>query len=422
MSSWQAARTHDARFAAAEQARNAGLENANLGAAAMLPQIALNGNAGQTASTSDSVQANPAAPPTRMRGPQYEVGVTLIQPLYDAAATVGRDQLKLQARQAAVQYRAEEQDLILRVAKAYCDTVLAQENLKLVAAQKEAVGQQLAQAKKMLEVGSSSITDANEAQARFDAIIAIEIAARNDLATKSDVYKTLTDLDPAQLAPVSEEHAATILQPASLGAWMLLAQESNLALQAQQLGLDHARQDIDRYRLESAPAVSLVASYGRKWDGSIAAAGAPERKASGAIGLQLSIPLYTGGGRSAQLRQAVAVREQQRHTLEAVRRDAVQGTRQFFLAVESGTARIKALEQAQVSSASWLASIKRGREVGAKTTVDVIDAEQNVYQARYNLVEARYQFLLNRLQLAAAVGKLNEAELANVNGWLAARE
>jgi outer membrane protein len=420
LTSWQAARTYDANFAAATNALRAGQEKTRQGDATVLPQLAFSGTATRIRTDSQSTSPGNTMTDTVTQGPQYNAGLSLAQPIYNAAAFAMRDQLKKQAMQAQVQYRLAEQDLILRVAKAYFDVLVAQDSLKLVDAQKEAVSQQLGLAKKSFSVGLSTITDTHEAQARYDAILAAEIAARSDLEIKSDSYRQLTGLDPATLAPVSDARAPALPQPAGLSYWLAQADAGNLNVQAQHLGVEIAARDIDRYRLETAPSLFLVASYGGKWDGSGASRSGPlDRTTNSAIGLQLAIPLYTGGNRSSQYRQAVALADQQRDLLQATRRDAEQSTRQSFLGVESGVAQIRALEQARISSESSLASTKMGREVGVRTTIDVLNAQQNYFQTLFNLVAARHQYLLNRLQLAASVGKLNQSELADVNDWLA---
>jgi outer membrane protein len=421
LTSWEAARAHDANFAAAQNALSAGMEKSNQGDAAVLPQVALIGNANQARNDRPAGQGTSTNPGGLTQGQQYGLSVAAVQPIYNAAAFVTRDQFKKQALQAQVQYRLAEQDLILRVAKAYFDVLLAKENVALSGAQIEAIGQQLALAKKSFEIGTATITDTNDAQSRFDAAVASEISAKNDLEVKSNAYRLLTGLDAAQLSRVLETRPPSPPQPASVATWIDKAYDGSLAIAAQDLGLQIAAKDIERYKLETAPTVSLVASYGGNLNsGGLTSTGERQRTTSSVIGLQVSIPLYTGGNRSSQLRAAVALRDQQQDILEAVRRDAEQATRQAFLGVESGAAQIKALEQARISSASSLSSSKRGREVGVRTTIDVLNAQQNYYQTLYNLAAARYQYLLSKLQLAASVGNLNQTELADVNTWLVA--
>ncbi|SFH68168.1 outer membrane protein [Collimonas sp. OK307] len=422
LSSWQAARSYDANFAMARDALAVGAENAKQGDAAILPQVTMTGDASQSTSTYHAGQYGISDPSATKQGQTYNTALNLTQPIYDASAFATRKQLKKKTVQAQILYQAAEQDLILRVAKAYFDVLIAQENLALVNSQKEAVSQQLALARKTFAVGRSTITDTNEAQARYDAIIASEISAKNDLVVKANAYRNLTNQPPTRLNVFADLRMPTAPEPSSVDIWMGKAREDSLTIRAQQIDLDIASFDIERYRLENSPKLSLVASYGNQTEnGSISTSGGRDRTLSGFIGLQLTIPLYTGGQRSSQLRQAISFRDQQRDTLEQIRRDTEQSARQYYLGVESGAAQIKALEQAKTSSASSVASSKMGREVGVRTTVDVLNAEQNYYQTVYNLVLAKYQYLFNKLQLSASVGNLNEAELVDVNSWLAAQ-
>ncbi|AOY00563.1 TolC family outer membrane protein [Jeongeupia sp. USM3] len=419
MDAWRAARGYDAAFAASRSALTAGREKTNQGNALLLPQVTLSGNAGAATSEYRPGNATLLNPSYDSSGGQYGLKVTAAQPIYRADAFVGSDQLKKQADQAEVQYRAAEQELILRVAKAYFEVIAAEEAVRFSAAQKAAVGQQLAQAKKSFEVGTATITDTHEAQARYDSIVATEINAQNDLEVKRNAFTQLTNQDPTVLAKISTKLEPTPPQPNVMAEWLTRADSGSLAIAGQKLGLDIATRQIDRYRTSTAPTLDLVASYGSDWNGDgLSRGGGTDRTTGGLVGLQLSIPLFTGGNRSSQYREAIALEDQQRQTLEATRRDAAQSTKQAFLGVQNGAAQVRALEQAEVSARSSLESTKLGRDVGVRTTVDVLNAEQNYYQTRFNLVVTRYQYLYARLQLAAAVGALDEAQLQEINRWL----
>src|SRR5665647_234109 len=417
LTSWRAACSYDANYSAAGNALSAGLEKSKQGDSMILPQIALTANSDQT---KQSIQpGDPSTASTVAQGLQYGSGISLVQPLYDASAFANRKELKIQAQEARVQYRFAEQNLILRIAKAYFEVLLAQDKVNLTKAQIDAVGQQLAQAKKTFSVGSATITDTNEAQSRFDAIVADEISARNDLDLKQAAYHQLTNLDPLTLVPISETRKPIPPEPAVIDPWLAQARSDSLTVIAQKMGLQISNSEIERYRLGSSPTLALVARFETQWDGSTSSdPGLPDRTSNNTIGLQLTIPLYTGGYRSSKYREAVSLAAQQRDALEAIVREAQQTTRQSFLGVKTGAAQIKALEQAKVSSVSSVASSKMGRDVGVRTTIDVLNAEQVHYQNLYNLAVAKYQYLLSRLQLAASVGKLNESELENVNSWL----
>ena len=317
LTSWRAACTYDANFLAAGKALSAGLEKSKQGDSMILPQVALTANASQAYQSVHP--GDPAVASTTAQGPQYGSAISLVQPVYDAAAFATRNELKIEAQVAQVQYRVAEQELILRVAKAYFEVLLAQENVNLVKAQMEAVSQQLAQAKKTFSVGSATITDTNEAQARFDAIVAGEISARNDLEIKQAAYQQLTNLDPLQLIPISETRTPTSPQPAVIGPWVAQAQSGSLTVLAKKMGLQIFASEIARYRLEGSPTLALVASSGMQWDGSTSPhSGAPNRTSDNTIGLQLTIPLYSGGYRSSKYREAVSLAAGEHDGLEAI--------------------------------------------------------------------------------------------------------
>jgi outer membrane protein len=418
VSSWEAAREFDANYAAAKDLQTAGLENAKQATAAILPQLSLNGS-GQRAAENFRSGNEMESASERTSGNIVGWSATLAQPIYDAEAFATRTQLLKEAERARVAFRVAEQDLILRTAQTCFDVLLAQDNLTLVRAQKEAVSQQLAQARKTFELGLSTITDSDEAKARYDTIVAAEIAARSDLQVKAIAYSNLTGRDPGQLQAVGSVTPEIETPRDSIASLLAQADTNNLSLQSQQLGVDIADSEIDRYRLARSPVVALVASYGRDIeDGTISSSGARDRTSSGAIGLQVTVPLYAGGRRRSLLRQAEANASATSNTLEALRRDVKLQTQQFYLDVVSGAARIRALDQARISGASSLASSKTGRDVGVRTTLDVLNAEQYYYQTLYDLTAARYEYLLSRLQLAASMGELDGTQLAAVNTWL----
>lgn len=415
LQAWQAARSNDANFAAAVAALRASREKVPQGEAVLAAQVGLTGNAGQT--TENRTYGRPDSnPPGVYSGRTYGVGVGLSKPIFDVAGRVTRDRLFREADQGEVQFVQAGQDLILRVAKAYFDVELARENLTLADAQKQAIGEQLGLAKQSYELGIAPITDMNDAQSRHDDVLAAEIAGQLDLEVKSTAFRSLTGLAPETLVPVSPTLEAELPEPGALDRWLADTRVGNTTLRSLALGVEIARRTIDQYRLANSPVVSLTASYGRSYTaGSISDSGGRDAVTSGVVGIQVSIPLSDGGARRSLMRQAVAIEDQQRATLEAARGDAEDATRQYFAGIREGAQRIKALERAAVSGASSLASSKLGREIGVRTAIDVLNAQQLYYQTLYTLAAARHDFLFNRLQLAASAGRLDEAALAAVN-------
>jgi outer membrane protein len=410
LDSWQAARKTDSTFFAARYARDAGLEKKEQGAALLKPKVTLSGAAGLISTDTEPGRAR--------RYNQHSYSLALTQPLYRIEALAGASQQEKQAALAEIQFKAAEQDLILRVATAYFNVTLAEEKIRQIEAQKEAVSQQLAQAKKSFEVGVATITDVDAAQASFDGLLAQEIVAQNDREIKYQAYAQLTGLDPKTIVQVSDQLQPGSPQPAAPDAWLQRAEVGNYSLLAQQLNLVVAGYEIDKYKSTTALSADLVASYGGQWDGTSLAHNYSMNTHTGRVLLQLSVPLYTGGNRSSQYREAIAKREQQREATEAARRETVLATRKAFLGVQAGAAQTRALQQSLNSSKSLLDSTRLGRDVGVRTIVDVLNAQQQFHATRYELTSARYNYLLSRLQLAAAVGQLGESDVKEVNAWL----
>jgi len=218
---YREARKYDATFAAAEAQLRAGQEKANQGRALLLPSVSLQSNVAQTSADN--------SPGGSISGHSYGATVTATQPIYRAAVTVGNSQLQEQARLAEVSFAVAQQDLILRVAQAYFDVLLAQDNLEFVLSQKDATAQQLAQAKKNFEVGNATITDTNDAQAKYDAIIASEIAAQNDLLVKQNAFLQVTGVPADGLALLIGNMKATPPQPNDMSTWLTRAEQKKPA-------------------------------------------------------------------------------------------------------------------------------------------------------------------------------------------------
>ncbi len=414
--SLRAARAFDASYAAASKTLEAGREKNPQARALLLPRISLSGNG---IYNHQRYEAGQGTGSSEDDGQSWGYAVTAVQPLYRIENLAGSDQLRKQAELAEVQYRVAEQELVLRVARAYFEVVAAEEKIRVIAAQKEATSQQLALAKKSFEVGVATITDTDEAQTRYDTILAQEIAAGNDLDVRREAFALLTGLAPDQLAPIGDRRQPAAPQPNDLAAWQSRAETGSFDLASQRLDLYIVRREIDKYRAATAPALDLTASYGDAWkSGGISSSGARDRNSSAVIGLQLAIPLYTGGDRSSRFREAIAREDAQRSNVEATRRGVVRSVQGAFLGVKNGAAQILALQQALVSSRSLVESTTLGREVGVRTTIDVLNAQQQYYSTRYDLTVARYNYLYSRLQLAATIGELGDKDVQEINDWL----
>ncbi len=330
------------------------------------------------------------------------------------------EQAKLQVTVVENQLKAAEQDLILRVARAYFDVLLAEDNLATAGSQKSAIAEQLALAKKSFEVGAATVVDTHEAQARFDLTVAQEIAAGNDLEVKRRTLEKLIQAEAPRLAGLTGRSGIILPQPNDLPSWIKQAEENGLAVVIAQAAGEIARRELEKQRGGHHPTLDLAISYADSRNGSVAGVSGVDSQ-SGTIGLEFAWNLYQGGAQESRIRAAVAGQEQARANLQEARRQAALDSRQAFLGVVSGDARVKALEQAVLSGETQLKSTKLGLEVGVRTAVDVLNAQQLLYAAQRDLAAARYDALLSGLGLKAAAGGLTEADLVAVDGLLAER-
>jgi outer membrane protein len=413
---YRQARGYDATFAAAQATRNAGAEKTGQAQALLLPSVALSGKL--TGSSTHYDAGGQAAANKTSNGVGVQYGLSASYPLYRKELDAAAEQLRLQAALAELQYTDAETDLAVRVAQAYFDVLLAEDTLQFVQAQKQATTQQLAEARKRFQVGVATITDTHEAQSSFDAIVAREIAAENDLAVKRFAFQQVTGQEPAQLAGLNT--AITLPgEDRPLAEWLATTEQNSSRLQQLQQALAIAEAEIDKYRRRADPTLDAFASITQGYDSSgISRSTGVDGTRTLAVGLQFNMPLYSGGGRDAKYREAIALRDQARQQLEAARRKLAQDVRQYYLGVSSGAAVVKAQEQAVRSTQSQLDSTTLGKEVGVRTSLDVLNAQQKLYANKRDLAEARYAYLISRLRLYAVAGALTEREVAAVNGFL----
>ncbi|MCX7960196.1 MAG: TolC family outer membrane protein [Burkholderiales bacterium] len=408
------AKQYDAQYAAARHAFAAALEKLPQGRALLLPTLGLSANRTETRIDSEPRAGSAAVPFVRdVRAWGYTLSFS--QPLYRPQNVVQRDQAEYQVKQAEAQFAQASQDLILRVAQAYFDVLAAQDTLALVQAQKAAIAEQLAQAKRNFEVGTATITDTHEAQARFDLAAAQEIAAQNDLETKRRALQSITGKEYATLKPLRAQLKLSPPDPPQMQSWVELAEKQSYGVLAQQAAAEIARLETRRSAAAHYPTLDLVASYGYTSQTASAISPAGTNVTTGSLGLQLALPLYAGGSLSSREREAAANYERAKQELENARRAAALAARQTYLAVLNGIAQVSALEQALVSSQTALESNKLGYEVGVRINIDVLNAQQQVFATRRDLALARYNTITAHLRLKSAAGALREEDLEEVN-------
>ena len=416
MDVYRKALTQDAAFASARAAYRAGLEKLPQGRALLLPSVNLGANTTYNDMNTQYGGGSSLFASGAHTYNSHGYTLSLDQPLYHKQNIAQYEESKLQVSQAEAQLASARLDLIVRVAQAYFDVLLAQDNVGLAAAQKAAIAEQLAQAKRNFEVGTATIVDTNEAQSRYDLAVSQQISAENDLEVKKRALQQIINQIPAHLAVLSEKFPLVLPEPNDMDKWVATAEQRNPQLQVQRAALEIATQEVERNRGGHYPTLDLVASYSDN-SASGGTFGAADTT-SKAIGLQLNLPLYQGGAISSKVREAVANQDKARQDLDNTRRQVDLQTRQAFLGVTSGDAQVRALQQARVSSQTSLDSTKLGFEVGVRTNVDVLNAQQQLYSAKRDLLQARYNFIMSQLKLRSAVGTLSEADLEQVNRWL----
>ena len=433
LSAWQAALAHDPTYAAARSQWQAGSTLARQGRALLAPQVSAVASAGYLDTDRTTRGAQFAAPGfgasndamfrTRIQhGTMTTWALAAQQPLYNVERQASADQLAKQAQMADLRLQTATQDLILRAARAYFAVILADDLLATIMAQQREAERARDAAQEKYDAGASPVTDREEAQARYDDLRARVIAARNDVELRRAAYRDVTGQAAGTLAKLRTGSGELTLEAGPLDTWLARAEERHPLLALQALGQSVADDDVRKYRALTSPAVDLVARLsddrlrGSNGWGGTGEVTAPTRT----VGVQITLPLATGGMRSAKRDEALALADKARHDTAALRQDVLQQTRAAWLAVSTGVERIRARTQGLASAQSRLDATTTGVEVGARTTLDQLNAQSDYYQAQRELLRARYELLLDRLHLAAAAGELDEADVRQVNGLLGA--
>lgn len=399
---------YDAQFAAARAAYEAGKEKAVQGRAGLLPNVNLGANVRYN-SVDSSLPGGDADFDSN------GLALTGVQPIFRKQNSVLYAQAKEQVKIAEMQLKVAEQALVLRVAQAYFDVLQSQDNIAFINAQKASITEQLAAARRNFEVGTATITDTHEAQARFDLAVAQEIAEENTLNIRLRALEKLIG-KPAGTLDSLVDNKLLRAEVGTLDEWAARAADGNLQAEIQRIAKTIADQEVERNRAGHYPTLDAVAGYTVNNNQNFGTQQVDTRTAS--IGVELNLPIYQGGLTSSRVREAVANQEKARQDMEFATREAGLQARQAWLNVNSGVARVRALEQALISTQAQLDSTKLGLDVGVRTNLDVLNAEQQVLSARRDLAGARYAYLLSGLSLKAAVGTLSPADLAEIDQHL----
>lgn len=410
---YEAARAHDAAWQSAKAQYDANLARADQAKAALLPTANL------AAGVSRNRLENVPATPDRNYTTQSAT-ISASQPIYRPANLATYRQGQRQAQLAEYQLTQASQDLIIRVSQAYFDVLASQDTLAFVRAQKAAVAEQLASAKRNFEVGTSTITDTREAQARYDLVLAQEIAAENDLRVKKLALDLVVGKQEAKPNPLAVPLNVPPPQPANPEAWVQQAEEASPAILQAKTAVEIAQLETDKAKAGHKPTLDLTASAGVTHNiGGSSSSTLHTTPQSGSVGLQFNLPLFAGFATQNRVRETLSLEEKARADLEAARRNVGQAVRTAYFGVVSGQGQVRALEAAEASSQSALEANRLGYQVGVRINIDVLNAQSQLFQTKRDLAQARYNVLLGHLKLRQANGTLQPEDLSRLNSLLA---
>jgi len=413
---------NDPVYASARAAMIAGEEKLPQGRSGLMPVMGVNGSylsndLNEFAPNGVALLGNQTTFSTHY--PTMTYTVSLSQPLFRMANWEQYQIGKLSVASSEAQFAQAQEDLVLRVAQAYFDVLTSQDALTSIQANKIAITEQLASAKRNFEVGTTTITDTNEAQSRFDLATAQELAAQNDLEIKRTALQQIIGKPPGDLAPLRTGIKLSPPEPARMDKWVESAEHENFNVVGQQIGVEIAQRTIKANRAGHYPTVDLVAQRVHTNQGGTNILLPEGVNNQTTAGVQWNMPIFSGFMVDSKVKEAIALEDKARQDLETTRRAAAQAARQSFLGVSSGLAQVTAYEAAEVSSQSSLDSNLLGYQVGIRINIDVLNAQQQLYTTRQSLAKARYDTIVNGLRLKSAAGSLREDDLLTVNGLLA---
>ena len=431
LQAWQAAQQNDRELAVARAAQATAQPRRDQAAALWRPGVAFNASAGVATGESEMRGAQFSAPGMGTSGGvNFGTSVTggtatrwalqASQPLYHPQRRAQQQQLGLQADMADLEWQAAQQALMLRTAQRYFDVALAQEALRVLDQQHQAVQKAATEAQDRFDIGSAPVTDTHEARARLAALRAQRLAAQTDLDLKRRALADSTGLAPAAL---TVRLPAASAPPAlrALDAWQQEAEAANPAIRLQQLAADIARAEAEKQRRSAAPTVELVAqAVQERLHGSGDYGSARNKNLNALVGVQVNVPLYTGGYRAAREEEALRLQDKAQAQVQSTREQVAQQVHGAWLGLNLGAERVQALTDALTASEARRDATQTGHEVGHRTLLDLLNAENDTAAARLALAQARASLLLDRLRLAQLAGRLDEDTLRTANQALSA--
>lgn len=418
------AETNDKTLLAASFQRDAQREARPQAIAALLPQI--NGQGSYTIQDSDSSYSTarfgspqPQTIKQSIKNEDRTLSLSLSQAVFDWAAFTRLKQSGNQVALAETAYQAAQQDLILRTASAYFNVLTAAETLRAAEAQKAAIARQLEQSRQRFEVGLSAITDVQDAQARNDLATAQQLQAETALASSRRVLAQITGLAENKVVPVREDLPLTGPDPLTPATWMDAARRGNLAVVAAELGKLIADADLTIARSRHLPTLGINAGYSdTSGDTTVEGFKSPTSNSGTQVQAVLTVPIFSGGATQSGVRAALAGHGQRQAEYENAQRTAERNAGDAYQGVLTGISTVKAFKAAVTSTRTALEASEVGLQVGTRTAIDVLNAQQQLYAAESNYAKSRYDYLLSVLQLKLAAGRLKEADLVEIDRLL----
>ncbi|KQR55573.1 TolC family outer membrane protein [Acidovorax sp. Leaf160] len=401
------ARSYDAPWLAARAQLDAAGSRAEQARAGLLP------SAGLAAGVS-AARTEVSRPAIELNAPTQQVGVSASQPLYRPANRIVFEQGQRGVDIARAQLDAASQDLLVRVSQAYFDVLAAQDTLAFVQAQKAAVTEQRAFAQRNFEIGTATITDSREAQARFDLVTAQEIAAQNDLLVKRLALDQLVGRSGTAPLPLAQPVQLPALVPNDVNEWVRAAETGQPQVRQATIALDVARLETRKAETGHLPTIDLQAGYAvaRNPRGTVTAPHLNQRSTNATVGVALNLPLFAGFAVQNRIKETLSLEDKAAADLDNARRTVAQSARAAFYGVQSGQGQVAALQAAEASSQSALEANQLGYLVGVRINIDVLNAQSQLFQTRRDLAQARYNVLMGSLRLRQAAGTLSDDDLA----------
>lgn len=430
MQAWRAAQQHDLDYATARAAQRASATRRDQATALWRPTVTVSGTAGVAGAYSSTSGAQFSAPgfgtsrdvefkTSVNSGLLGRAGVSANLPLLNREREAQGRQLTLSADAGDLQLLDAQQVLMLNTSQRYFDVLLTNESLRVLRQQQNSVDRAHTEMKDRFKLGDVPVTDTHEAAARSEAIAAQILALETDLQLKRAVFTDATGMQATSLNPLRSAQEAARFDAKALDHWLAEAEVKNPQLRVQLTAVEVARQEAAKTSAAYTPSVDLVAQAGYERLGGSGDFGRATNSAHNRLlGVQIAVPLYSGGMRSARREEALRGIDKAQSQADRARQLVAQQTRAAWLGLTAGARRVTALAQALAASRSRLDATRLGRKVGDRTTLDLLNAENDAANAELALSQARVELLMNRLRLGAAAGVLDESWLAAVNAEL----